>query len=395
MAGPFRVLMVCPQFRPLVGGYEQAAERLALALSARGHAITVLAERRDRAWAREEFLGRVRIRRLPVSPRRGAHTFSAIVSLSVYLLLRGRGFDVIHVHQYGWPSSLAVLFGAILRRPVVLKLTSTGPQGICAVLGRLHGERFHRALHRSLSACIVTSQRARDEIAGLGLAPARIHLIPNGLDTEVFCPPTAEARANARAMWRLGDSPLVVTVCQLRPEKNLPGLLEAWAGVRRSQPPARLAIVGDGTEMAGLKAQAERLGLGDSLLLPGNSPEPQAWYRAADIFVLSSSFEGLSNSLMEALCCGLAIVSTRVSGSEDIVEAADVGILVPVDDSAALGAALAELLADPDRVRASGLRAADYGAQHFSLESVSASVERLYAALAPTRSHPRSPRSSP
>jgi glycosyltransferase involved in cell wall biosynthesis len=191
-------------------------------------------------------------------------------------------------------------------------------------------------------------------------------------------------------MRRLGDSPLVVTVCQLRPEKNLPELLEAWARVRLSQPRARLAIVGDGTEMAGLKAQAERLGLGDSLLLPGNSPEPRAWYWAADIFVLSSSFEGLSNSLMEALCCGLAIVSTRVSGSEDIVEAADVGILVPVDDSAALGAALAELLADPDRVRASGLRAADYGAQHFSLESVSASVERLYAALVPTaRSHSR------
>ncbi|MDE0887135.1 MAG: hypothetical protein OSB70_16560 [Myxococcota bacterium] len=65
-------------------------------------------------------------------------------------------------------------------------------------------------------------------------------------------------------------------------------------------------------------------------------------------------------------------MSTRVSGSEDIVEAADVGILVPADDSAALGNALAELLADPDR--ASSLRAADYGAQHFSLESVSPSV---------------------
>ena len=90
-----------------------------------------------------------------------------------------------------------------------------------------------------------------------------------------------------------------------------------------------------------------------------------------------------------------AVVASELDAFRRVLRDGQAGLLVPVDDSAALGAALAELLADPDRVRASGLRAADYGAQHFSLESVSASVERLYAALAPTRSHPRSPRSSP
>ncbi|MDP7572521.1 MAG: glycosyltransferase, partial [Myxococcota bacterium] len=84
---------------------------------------------------------------------------------------------------------------------------------------------------------------------------------------------------------------------------------------------------------------------------------------------------------MEALSCGLPVVSTRVSGSEDIVEAADVGVLVPVGDREALGAALADLLADSAGQKARGARAREYALSHFSLESVADRVEQLYAEL--------------
>ncbi len=386
MTEPLHVLMISPQFRPMVGGYEHAAERLALELSRRGHEVTVATERRDPAWPREERLEGVRILRLPSSNRRGIQTLIGILALSTYLLFKGRSFDVFHVHQYGWSSSVAIVLGILTRRPVILKLTNTGAQGIGATFKLLPFPALHRLLHRRLSGCIATSQRARDEIVDLGLAPSRVHLISNGLDVEAFQPASPARRDESRAQLEIpADAPLVVIVCRMRPEKDLPGLLDAWAIVRARAPAAHLAIVGDGVDggnqMAALEEQAARLGLGASLLLPGSSLDPRPWYAAADLYVLSSINEGLSNSLMEALSCGLPVVSTRVSGSEDIVEAADVGVLVPVGDAEALGAALADLLADSDGQKARGARAREYALSHFSLESVADRVEQLYAAL--------------
>ncbi|MCS5635821.1 MAG: glycosyltransferase family 4 protein, partial [Myxococcota bacterium] len=305
MGDALRVLMVCPQFRPLIGGYEQAAERLGIELVGRGHRVTVVTERRDPAWPPSENFQGLEIRRLASWQRPRLQTLSGILFLAIYLLSHARRFDVIHVHQYGWPSTLAILLGRMLGRPVVLKLTNTGPQGIRALLDLLPGTAFHARQHRRLSACIATSGRARQEIMELGLAADRVHLIPNGLDTGAFVPASGPARSDARRALGLGDEPLALTVCRMRPEKNLPLLLEAWQRVQPRLPAARLAIVGDGAGMAELKALAERLGLGPGVLLPGASSDPRTWYAAADLYLLSSTNEGLSNSLMEALSCGL------------------------------------------------------------------------------------------
>ncbi|MDE0887228.1 MAG: glycosyltransferase family 4 protein [Myxococcota bacterium] len=384
MAEPLHVLMISPQFRPMMGGYEQAAERLSLELCSRGHRVTVVSERRDPAWPREENLAGVRIRRLLSLARPGLHTLSGICSLLLYLLLRGRRFDVFHVHQYGWASTLAILLGRVLGRPVILKLTNTGDQGIRASLDRLPLAGLHRAIHRHLSGCIATSTRARDEIVDLGLPASRIRLIPNGLDTQTFQPASATTREHARRELGIpADARLAITVCRMRPEKGLPGLLDAWARVHGRVPNARLAIVGDGVDdgaqMANLQNRAARLELGASLALPGASLDPRPWYAAADLYVLSSINEGLSNSLMEALSCGLPVVSTRVSGSEDILEASDVGLLVPVGDAEALAKALTEVLGDSGDRRARGERASAYAEAHFSLVSVADEVEAFYS----------------
>ena len=385
MGEALRVLMVCPQFRPAVGGYEQAAERLGIELVRRGHRVTVVTERRDPAWPRTENIQGLEVQRLTSWNRRKLQTLSGVLFLTRYLLSHARQFDVIHVHQYGWPSTLAIVLGRFFSRPVVLKLTNTGPQGIRALLGLLPWTAFHVRQHRRLSACIATSERARQEMIELGLDAARVHLIPNGLDTQAFQPASPDARSQARGELGLGDEPLALTVCRMRPEKNLPLLLEAWPHVRARLPAARLAIVGDGAGMAGLKALAEKLDLGSALLLPGAAGDPRPWYAAADLYVLSSTNEGLSNSLMEALSCGLPMVSTRVSGSEDVVGASDVGVLVPLDDAPALAEAASDMLGAPDRRAACGERARAYAEAHFSLASVADQVETLYASL--TRSH--------
>src|SRR5690349_8888388 len=125
-----QVLAICPQFRPLVGGYERAAERLSGALAALGVGVVVIAERRDRSWPVKECIDGYVVRRLSCSYQRHRHALTSLISFAAYLLRHGGKFDVWHVHQYGFHAALAIALGKILRRPVILKLPSSGAMGI-------------------------------------------------------------------------------------------------------------------------------------------------------------------------------------------------------------------------------------------------------------------------
>src|SRR6266571_4708787 len=133
------VLMISPQFRPLVGGYERAAERLSGALAEAGISVVVITERRDHAWPAVECIDGYKVRRLWCVYRRHLHTISSLLAFARFLLRHGREFDVWHVHQYGFHAALAMALGKVLRRPVVFKLTSSAAMGIERTMGGIVG----------------------------------------------------------------------------------------------------------------------------------------------------------------------------------------------------------------------------------------------------------------
>jgi glycosyltransferase involved in cell wall biosynthesis len=274
---------------------------------------------------------------------------------------------------------VSVVFGRATRRPVVLKLTATGPEGIVAVIGgRKPQARFLAALHRRVDACLATSDRSSDEAEELGIPRGRVHRVPNGIDTESFRSlPTGE-RETLRARLGVAGRNVVLSVGRLSPEKNPLGLLEAWSLLG---PPhgAVLVMAGVGPESEAVAVRAAALG--DTVRILGAVTEPLAWYQAADLFVLSSIYEGLSNALLEALACGLPVVSTPVSGSEDIFAAADVGALVSDSEPASIASGLAELLADTARRTRCGAAAREVALAHYSLASVADRVQALYREL--------------
>jgi glycosyltransferase involved in cell wall biosynthesis len=355
-----RILMVCPQFRPLVGGYERAAERLAVRLVERGHAVTVVAERRDRSWPKHELHEGVTIRRHWCVFRPGLQLPTVVLSLLSFLLRKGRGFDVIHVHQYGWPVAISMLVGRLLRVPVVAKATSTGADGVVPVLHRLPGSRLLLALHRRVDAWIATSERASDEAVELGVPRERVTIITNGLDTRHFSPPVPGTKEELRAALGMRSANLVVFVGRMTEAKDPLLLVESWAAVCRAGRDAELAVLGDGPLMSAMEARIRELGLEDRLHLLGWIGDPVCWYRAADLLVVSSRNEGLSNSVLEGLSCGLPLVSTRVSGCEDILKATDAGILVEPRDASGLSRAIGELLDAPERRARCGEAAREY-----------------------------------
>src|SRR5262245_43865842 len=226
-----RVLTICPQFRPLVGGYERAADCLSAALAGVGLRVVVVAERRDRAWPVMECIDGYEVRRLSCVYRQHLHAVTSLLAFAGFLLRHGRAFDVWHVHQYGHHAALAVALGKVLHRPVVLKLPSSGAMGVEKAMGAGIVGRTLRFFHLRVSACIVVSEETREEAIHFGIAPDHIYRIHNGVDGRQFHPALPEERAAARRALGLHCERLVLYVGRLSPEKNPLGLLEAWAAI--------------------------------------------------------------------------------------------------------------------------------------------------------------------
>ncbi|MCB1337951.1 MAG: glycosyltransferase [Maritimibacter sp.] len=184
---------------------------------------------------------------------------------------------------------------------------------------------------------------AEDIERGAGLAPGSVETIPNAAWDPAFL---ARAAAPCPHPWlEDGGPPVILGIGRLVPQKDFPTLLRAVAGLDR---PARLAILGEGRDRAELEALVAELGLGERVILPGQVSNIFAWLARADLFVLSSRWEGFGMVLVEALGCGTPAISTDCpSGPADILDNGKRGALVPVGDVAALTSAIADSLAAP------------------------------------------------
>jgi len=176
------------------------------------------------------------------------------------------------------------------------------------------------------------------------LDPARLRYIPNGIDLSRFA---AAAPREPRAVPVTGAVPVIGTVAALRAEKNIGRLLRAFRIVTAATR-ARLVIVGDGPERAGLAALSERLGLADHVTFTGHLADPAPCYREFDIFALSSDTEQMPLSVLEAMASGLSVAATDVGDVREMLAAGNQPFIAPCDD-AALAERLLALIGAPDR----------------------------------------------
>jgi len=187
-------------------------------------------------------------------------------------------------------------------------------------------------------AVTTVSGGVADDLArAISLPRSRIDVIYNPVVT-----PAMLVRANAPVdhPWIGPDQPpLVLAVGRLTPQKDFQTLIRAFARVRM-QRECRLVILGEGELRESLQCLVHRLGLEESVQMPGFSENPFAWMRQASVFVLSSAWEGLPNVLIQAMACGARVVSTDCpSGPREILEGGKWGPLVPVGDIDALASA--------------------------------------------------------
>jgi glycosyltransferase involved in cell wall biosynthesis len=226
------------------------------------------------------------------------------------------------------------------------------------VLSRQYDGRglLHRAVlagslalfHRQADKRIAVSQGAANDLARMmRIAPAAVDVVYNPIPAPERLDP---GTPDVQALWGSGTGKRILSVGNLKAQKNHGLLLRAVARLPAALE-ARVALVGGGSLEGALRAEADALGLGERLVLPGFVRDPRPYYATADLFVLSSDYEGFGNVIVEAMHWGLPVVSTDcASGPREILDGGRYGRLVPVADEMALAHAIeASLKDEPDR----------------------------------------------
>jgi glycosyltransferase involved in cell wall biosynthesis len=365
----------------MVGGYERAAERIAQGLVQKGHHVHVFTERRDFNWPAREHSGGVVIERYWCRYQPRWHTITSALSLALRLLPRGRSFDVWHLFQSGVSGGVSIALARLLRRPIVLRLASTNETGLAATVAGRRITPLLEALHRRVNGCQVGSRDMQTEALAFGIPATAVRLIPHAVDTGQFAPLDALGKARLRERLNLGAGVVAVYAGRLSWEKDPLALVEAWRTIAAERPDASLVMLGDGPLRGDVERAVEKYALGASVQCLGMREDVAEWLKAGDVFVLSSKLEGFSNALLEAMSSGLAVVSTRVSGTVDVFAHADVGELVDAGDTAELARATLRLIDDHPRREECGRRARELVLERYSQHKLIDRVEDFYTAL--------------
>lgn len=197
------------------------------------------------------------------------------------------------------------------------------------------GTRF---LYPLAASVICVSKGVQNDLRALGLPEDNLVTIYNPVEIEQI--QALVGSADVHKWLLVKDRPVIVAVGRLSPQKDYPTLLHAFATLRKKRK-CRLIILGEGPDEAALQSSAQRLGLADDVYFAGFQRNPFCWMAKADLYVLSSQYEGFPGTLLQAMACGCRVVSTDCpSGPRELLEAGRWGRLVPTKDPHQLAQAM-------------------------------------------------------
>jgi glycosyltransferase involved in cell wall biosynthesis len=301
--------------------------------------------------------------------RRGGH-FDASRILRLALAMRRDRIDIAHsflflANAYAWAAS------RLARVPHLVTSARN-----CKDVGTTR-RRINRRAFRASDIVVCNGEAVRSYVRRrYGAHPANTVVIYNGVDLTRFQPPVAAApKTGPRER-------LVVTVGRLVPQKDLDLFLDAAALLARQDDAARFAIAGDGPSRLELERAAAARGLGRKVAFLGERRDVPAVLGAADVFWLTSAWEGLPNVVLEAMACGKPVIARAVGACPEIVSHGVSGFLVGERDPKKFADYTMELFVYPARAHAMGQAGREIATDRFSVARMVTDMENVYQTLA-------------
>ncbi len=378
-----RVLMVVEKLHGL-GGAQMQALRLARALRGQGIASRIVTGRwRWKEPARTEVDGVpvlalfTAFKFFHLKGLRKLGMYIYLASLFFHLWFRRRSYDVIHVHSATVSAFAVALAGRWLKKPTVMKVMASGGWSDFKRMlagGEVPGSAFMAKSFCAIHRVVCLNAEAEAECRAFGFEEKQLFRVPNGFPVREVTP---------RAHHEAGDEVLVCYVGRLDAQKNPKMLIEALEIYSRSgeNPRLRVDLLGEGPERGQCEQLAVRKHVEELVHFHGRVDDVAAHLARADVFVLPSLSEGISNALLEAMAHGIACVATRIPGNIDLIRNRETGLLVEPCDAKGLAAAIRELAIDGALRELLGRAARRFVEENFDIDAIAQRYANLYREL--------------
>lgn len=367
-----KLLLVNYEYPPLGGGAANATLFMARALVQLGHEATVLTGGFKNLPRRCSEEG-VRVYRTTVLRRATDRSnplemafFLCATLLTAAHIAKAQAIEAVITFFTVPCGPVGWYLHQRLGLPYIVSLRGGDVPGLVPSLDRIHSllKPLRRQVLRRASAVVANSA----SLASLSekADPVPVHIVPNGVDTVIFRPATPEERS-AEHDFR------ILFVGRLSAQKNVRLLLDAVADIRsKATERISLDIVGDGPLRRELESAAGELGLVDCVTWHGwrGREEVAALYRRADCFVNPSLYEGMPNTILEAMASGLPVIASNVGGNDDLVTSGETGFLFDLSQPSGLRERLATLMDDHALCNAMGVRGREIVLSEYSWRSV-------------------------
>lgn len=371
-----RLAVIRQSYTPF-GGAERFVERSLETLAARGVELTLLTRRWPRGASRlftpvilnPPYVGRLwRDRSFARAVR------AAIATSDATLVQSHERIDCCDIYRAGDGLHAVWLDERLANATAIERL-------------RVRASPYHRYVldaerrlftSRRLRAVICTSQMVRDDIRErFGLPVERLPIIYNAIDGQEFSPRLSAGRAATRASLRIDDDRVIFLIVGSGYERK--GVGRAIAALAGVPEPAHLVVVGHDRNPARYRALAKRHRVAARVTFAGPQANPKPFYGAADVFLLPTLYDPLSNAVLEALACGLPVITSTRCGAGELVAAHRAGVVCGARDIGAIADAMHALLAQPvrERTAANALRAVS----DLAPDAMAARLVGLYQAL--------------
>lgn len=367
---------------PSLGGSGVVAAALAVGLAKRGHHVHVISTGPlARPLPDCENL-QLHIAQAPEYPLFEQTPQLLAVASTIAQVCDAHALEILHVHYAVPHASSAFLARQLLGARAPALVTALHGTDVTSVGLEPAYHAITRMCVEASDAITTPSDFLREQARhALGIAAEHaIEVLPNGVDTDYFTPPETRDRRHFDALFPAAESgehsATLVHISNFRPVKRPRDVIDVFARVHERLP-ARLLLVGDGPQLAGARARASELGLGQHVRFVGARPSVREYLQHADGLLVTSETESFGLAALEALSCGVPVFGYRVGGLPSVVTD-DVGALVTPFDAAALTDAVVTSISDARAQEARSLAARARAVEHFRMQPILELHERLF-----------------